>query len=76
MQTLFSDLGYTYLDVRPALELEEVGKVKGSVNVPIAHASRRYDSEQQKKVLKKEDNPDFIAQVGVQSIKTYNVMVH
>ena len=50
--------------MRPSLELEEVGKVKGCVNIPIMHAKRKYSSEQQKKVLEKEDNPDFVAQVS------------
>ena len=65
MQALFSNFGYTYLDVRPSLELEEVGKVKGSVNIPIVHAKRKYSSEKQKKVLEKEDNPNFIQEVGL-----------
>lgn len=63
VQALVSSLGYTYLDVRPALELEEVGKVKESVNIPIVNAKRKYDSETRKKTLVKEDNPDFVAQV-------------
>lgn len=63
LQALFSNFGYTYLDVRPKLELEEVGKVKGCVNVPIMHAIRKYSSEKQKKVLQKEDNPDFVSEV-------------
>ena len=65
LQALFSNFGYTYLDVRPSLELEEVGKVKGSVNVPIVNASRKYSSEKQKKVLQKEDNPNFIQEVSL-----------
>ena len=62
-QALFSTFGYTYLDVRPSLELEEVGKVKGSVNIPLVNASRKYSSEKQKKVLQKEDNPNFVQDV-------------
>lgn len=62
-QALFSNLGYTYLDVRPEIELEEIGKVKGSVNIPIVLATRRYDPDQGRKVSIKEDNPDFIAEV-------------
>ena len=53
--------------MRPTLELEEVGKVKGSVNIPIKLATRRWDAEQGKKVVQKEDNPDFVAQVSVVS---------
>ena len=39
-QVLFSSDGYTYLDVRPRLEYEEAGRVKGSVNIPIMNARR------------------------------------
>lgn len=62
-RALVSSLGWTYLDVRPSIEVEDVGKVKNSVNVPIVNATKKWDSEQQKKVVKKEDNPNFVAQV-------------
>jgi hypothetical protein len=62
-RALFSSGGYTYLDVRPELELQEVGKVKGCVNVPIAHSKFAYDAEKREKTVVKEDNPDFVAQV-------------
>ena len=58
-----SSLGWTYLDVRSQLEVQDVGRVKDSVNVPLVIATKRWDSEQQKKVVKKEDNLDFIKQV-------------
>lgn len=63
MQALFSNFGYAYLDVRPTIELEEVGKVRGCVNIPIMHAQRKYNTEEKRKVLQKEDNPDFISEV-------------
>lgn len=56
---LYSEDGYTYLDVRPELEVQEVGKVKGSVNIPIMHATRKYDPEQKKKVVQKTPNDAF-----------------
>lgn len=59
-RVLYSDMGYTYLDVRPALELEAAGKFKGCVNVPLVNAKWRYDPELKKKVLEKEDNPQFM----------------
>lgn len=62
-QVLYSEDGYTYLDVRPALELEEIGKVKGCVNVPKMLAKRVYDPKENKKVVKKEENPDWLEQV-------------
>lgn len=39
-----------------------MGKVKDSVNIPYVICSRVWDPQEQKKVIKKEDNPDFIAQ--------------
>lgn len=49
--------------MRSSLELEEVGRIKDSINVPMVNATKKWDSEQQKKVVKKEDNPDFVKQV-------------
>jgi hypothetical protein len=62
-QCLYSNGGYTYLDVRSALEVDEVGKVKDSVNIPFVICTRVWDPEQQKKVIKKENNGEFVAQV-------------
>ncbi|KAI8113939.1 hypothetical protein M9434_002067 [Picochlorum sp. BPE23] len=62
-RVLFSELGYKYLDVRPELELDAVGKVRDSINVPIVNAKWRYDPEEQKKVVDKSDNPDFVKMV-------------
>lgn len=55
--------GYVYLDVRPSPELDAVGKVKGSVNVPIMNGTFKYNAELRKKELIKEDNPDFVRMV-------------
>ncbi len=63
MQALVSSLGWKYLDVRSTIECEDVGKIKESVNVPMVNATKKWDSEQQKKVVKKTDNPDFVKQV-------------
>lgn len=60
---LFTEGGYTYLDVRPEIELDATGKVKGSINVPLINAKWRYDPEQKKKVVDKEDNAQFVAMV-------------
>ena len=64
MQALISNLGYVYLDVRPSLELEEVGQVRGCVNIPIMHARRVWNSQEGKKALQKEDNLEFVQQVS------------
>ena len=60
---LFTEGRYKYLDVRPEIELDATGKVKGCVNVPIVNAKWRYDPEQKKKVVDKADNDQFVAQV-------------
>ncbi|KAF8055921.1 STR16 [Scenedesmus sp. PABB004] len=60
---LYSNGGYTYLDVRSALEVEDVGKVKDSVNIPFVNARKVYDAETRTKKVVKEDNPDFIRMV-------------
>ena len=50
--------------MRPSVECDEVGKVREAVNIGIMNATRKWDSEQQKKVVKKEDNPNFVAQAS------------
>ena len=67
-QVLFSSDGYTYLDVRPRLEYEEAGRVKGSVNIPIMNARRVWDPEQKKKVIEREANENFSEQVRQRSL--------
>jgi rhodanese-related sulfurtransferase len=64
-RVLFSELGYKFLDVRPELELDATGKVKGCINVPLMHAKYRYDTEKREKVLEKTEIPEeeFIAAV-------------
>lgn len=62
-QILFSEGGYTYLDVRPELELDETGKVRGCVNVGLYDSKRVWDSDKGEKVIVKTENPDFIKQV-------------
>ena len=66
MQALTSSLGWTYLDVRSQLEVQDVGRVKDSVNIPMVFATKKWDSGQQKKVVKKEDNTNFIRDVMLQ----------
>jgi hypothetical protein len=51
--------------VRSALEVDEVGKVKDSVNIPFVICTRVYDAQEGKKVIKKEDNTEWINQVRV-----------
>lgn len=63
-RVLFSCDGYAWLDVRSALEVEEVGKVNGSINVPFEHVMRVWDSAESKKVVKKEPNTEFAAMVA------------
>ena len=49
--------------MRPALELDEAGKAKGCVNVPIVNAKWVYNAEERKKTVVKSPNDDFLAQV-------------
>ena len=63
LQVLLSALGYKYLDVRPTIETEEVGKVKGSINVPLMNAKWKFDSKENKRVMEKSENADFVKQV-------------
>lgn len=49
---------------RPRRPRRQVGKAKGSVNVPLVLAKWKYNAETRKKEAIKEDNPDFIAQAG------------
>ena len=67
-QVVFSSDGYTYLAVRPRLEYEEAGRVKGSVNIPIMNARRVWDPEQKKKVIEREANENFSEQVRQRSL--------
>jgi len=62
-RTLFSpEIGYTYLDVRSEFEINAVGKVIGSVNVPLINAKKQFvDGEQ--KVLQTV-NAAFLEQIG------------
>lgn len=60
-RVLFSTLGYVYLDVRPALEYEDAGKVRGSVNIPLMNSKKVFKDG--KVSFEKTSNPDFIKTV-------------
>ncbi|KAK9808139.1 hypothetical protein WJX73_001091 [Symbiochloris irregularis] len=64
-RALVSNGGYTYLDVRPTIELDQVGKVNGvkMVNIPVMNGGAKWSSEKKKKVFFKKENPDFVSQV-------------
>eukprot|EP00199_Chlamydomonas_sp_CCMP681_P005380 CAMPEP_0119103788 /NCGR_PEP_ID=MMETSP1180-20130426/2158_1 /TAXON_ID=3052 ORGANISM="Chlamydomonas cf sp, Strain CCMP681" /NCGR_SAMPLE_ID=MMETSP1180 /ASSEMBLY_ACC=CAM_ASM_000741 /LENGTH=237 /DNA_ID=CAMNT_0007088379 /DNA_START=38 /DNA_END=751 /DNA_ORIENTATION=- len=62
-RALFSNGGYTYLDVRAALECQDIGKVRDSVNIPWVICKWVYNAEKREKNVVKEDNPDFLKQV-------------
>lgn len=53
--------GYVYLDVRPALELAEVGCVPGSFNIPVVDAEW-VDGDGERRVVKTR-NEAFLDQV-------------
>lgn len=62
-RALVSNGGYRYLDVRPKIEYDDVGKVIGSLNIPVKNGTKRWSSEKQRKVFKRTENPDFVATV-------------
>lgn len=76
-QVLFTECGYAYLDVRSALECEEIGKVKGSVNIPFVNAKKVYDSETRTKVRAREIEPPCLgdSQIGPSSSSLHNQCV-
>ena len=65
LQALVSSLGWTYLDVRSKLETEDVGKVKIAVNIPCVNCTKKWNSEQGKKVIQKEENEAFLDMVRI-----------
>lgn len=62
-RVLFSDGGYTYLDVRSALENEDLGKVRNSVNIPMVNSVRKYNAKEKKKVVKSTKNKKWMADI-------------
>jgi hypothetical protein len=44
--------------------LLQVGRFKNSVNIPLVNAKWVYNAEEGKKVVQKEDNEQFLAQVS------------
>jgi len=64
------ETGYTYLDVRSALELDEVGKVKNSVNIPLYNAKWVYDAEKRERNVAKSKNEQFLEMVKKRFPKT------
>lgn len=62
-RVLFTEGGYKYLDVRPELEIDSVGGVRGRVGVPVMNAKWEYNTEKKKKIAKRWDNEDFVKMV-------------
>lgn len=55
--------GYTLLDVRPALELDVVGRVRGCVNIPVEDAQWVYNAVSRAKEVQRSANAEFLEQV-------------
>ena len=55
--------GYTYLDVRPALEVEEAGSVQGCVHVPLVDATPVFDASGGREV-EASPNAQFLEQAS------------
>lgn len=62
-RALYSNFGYTYVDVRPALEVDEVGKFKGAVHVPFMNSKKVYNAETRQKDIIKSPNAEFISMI-------------
>ncbi|KAL4443416.1 hypothetical protein ABPG75_011153 [Micractinium tetrahymenae] len=58
------DAGYAVLDVRPELESNRQGKLRGSVAIPCTFQRQQFDSSRNEMVVTEEDNPAFLAQVA------------
>ncbi|KAL4429179.1 hypothetical protein ABPG77_010158 [Micractinium sp. CCAP 211/92] len=57
------DAGYAVLDVRPELESNRQGKLRGSVPIPCTFQRQQFDPSTNEMVISEEDNPSFLAQV-------------
>mmetsp|Transcript_28821 Transcript_28821/g.62626 ORF Transcript_28821/g.62626 Transcript_28821/m.62626 type:complete len:210 (+) Transcript_28821:1-630(+) len=57
------DQGWTYLDVRPTLEIEEVGKYRGAVSIPIKNMEKKFNTETREKEYIKTPNDKFVEMV-------------
>ncbi|KAL4459077.1 hypothetical protein ABPG75_013942 [Micractinium tetrahymenae] len=55
--------GYAMLDVRPELELDVVGRVRGCTNIPLEHSRWVYNSEARSKEVERRPNKGFVEEV-------------
>lgn len=63
-RTLFSpEIGYKYLDVRASYEIDTIGKVAGSVNIPLINAKPQWNSETGSRDYVQTVNSDFMNQI-------------
>eukprot|EP01026_Neomeris_dumetosa_P020865 TRINITY_DN1843_c0_g2_i1.p1 TRINITY_DN1843_c0_g2~~TRINITY_DN1843_c0_g2_i1.p1 ORF type:complete len:226 (-),score=28.24 TRINITY_DN1843_c0_g2_i1:163-840(-) len=60
-RVLFKEGGYTFLDVRPALEADMIGKLTGSTTIPYKIAKKKFVDN--KMVLESSDNENFAEEV-------------
>lgn len=63
-RTLFSpEIGYKYLDVRAPYEIDTVGKVPGSINIPLINAKPFFNGETGKRDYTQTPNPEFMDKI-------------
>eukprot|EP01025_Chloroclados_australasicus_P038012 TRINITY_DN38904_c0_g1_i1.p1 TRINITY_DN38904_c0_g1~~TRINITY_DN38904_c0_g1_i1.p1 ORF type:complete len:250 (+),score=36.24 TRINITY_DN38904_c0_g1_i1:73-750(+) len=60
-RVLFSKGGYTFLDVRPLLEADMIGRLRGSVQIPYKNAKKRWEDGQMK--IDVSDNENFVEEL-------------
>eukprot|EP01023_Acetabularia_acetabulum_P041755 TRINITY_DN4089_c0_g1_i1.p2 TRINITY_DN4089_c0_g1~~TRINITY_DN4089_c0_g1_i1.p2 ORF type:complete len:223 (-),score=48.69 TRINITY_DN4089_c0_g1_i1:403-1071(-) len=61
-RALFSDGGYTFLDIRPTLEVDMIGKLRNSVTVPYKIAKKRFEAGEM--IITTKPNENFLAEVN------------
>lgn len=63
-RTLFApEIGYKYLDVRASYELDSIGKVPGSINIPLINGKPQWNSETGTRDFVQSVNAEFLNQI-------------
>lgn len=62
-RALYSDGGYTYLDVRSEDEYDADGKVPNAVNIPLINTKRKWNLDTMVLEVEQSANPEFLNQI-------------
>jgi len=64
-RTLFApEIGYKYLDIRASYEIDSIGKVPGSINIPLINAKPQWNSETGTRDFVQSVNAEFLNEVS------------